>query len=132
MLRQPQPNGLVTVEPGTDTSGNPADILTDGVTIQGDPSVQPSALAAYNLIMGANHITLTHMHLESVFPTSGFARFTTISHCLITGLVEFGGSVLPQEVLISENLFDHGRLTLGGVGDKKKEITVSLDGKTVQ
>jgi hypothetical protein len=108
-------DGLVTVEPGTDSSGPFPEIHVDGVTIQGDPSVQPSALAAYSLTIGtANHITLTHMHLYQVNFTSGFARFTTISHCLISGSVQPGASVLPQEVLISQNVFDHGNLSVGG------------------
>jgi hypothetical protein len=108
-------NGLVTVEPGAEEGLGPIpDILADGVTIQGDPSVQPSALGAYSLGIGANHITLTHMHLYQVNFTSGSARFTTISHCLISGSLQPGGSVLPQEVLISQNVFDGGNLSLGG------------------
>jgi hypothetical protein len=69
---------------------------------------------AYNLEMGADHITLTHMHLATVSFVSGLGRFTTISHCLITGVVRPGASGLPQEVLISQNLFDHGFLSLDG------------------
>src|SRR5262245_61250386 len=43
--------GLVTIEPGTVLSGGPIpDVLVDGVTIQGDPDVEPNALTAYNLV----------------------------------------------------------------------------------
>jgi hypothetical protein len=107
--------GLVTIEPGTDASGPFVGVMVDRVTIQGDPNFEPSSLAAYTLALVANGITLTRMHLGSVLFASGFAQFTTISHCLISGGVEPGGSVLPQQPLISHNLFDKGSfLSVGG------------------
>jgi hypothetical protein len=119
-------NGLVTVESGTDSSGPLAHILGDGVTIQGDPSVQPSDLTSYDLGIDASNITLTHMHLGRV----GFgisAQFATISHCLIQDgdLVAGGGiSALPLRLLISQSVFDQGGLQIrAALGGNNPQVT---------
>ena len=133
------PSGLVTIETGTTPDTATVTVAQPGITIQGDPSASVAALAAYNVKIGANNVTLTHTNLNLLLIGNGFNHtiisrntigtlhqasaftgdgFDLINQNTITGTVVLTGNrdKSPANDDLSFNVFNGGRLSLQSSG----------------
>jgi hypothetical protein len=107
--------GTVTIEPGTTPDTGAVTITQPSLTIQGD--VPGNILAAYDMNVATNGVTLTNLHLGSV-TIQRLVVQTTISKSLVANITEIGAGsgddfFSSRANIIAQNVIT-GEVTLGG------------------
>jgi len=110
------PAGNVIIEPGTTPDTATVTVAQEGIVIQGDPNAAVSALASYNVKIGANGVILAHMNLNALTIGNGF-NHTTISRNTIATIQQATAFTGNGSDLITQNTIT-GTVTLTRNGDK--------------
>ncbi len=140
-------NGVVTVEPGASPDPGQTAVLVNqtGITIQGDPSVPPTTLPAYQLSVQASQVDIGNLSLSSlvvgVDTFGGNVTGTNVHNCSIVTLQAFdlestytenlitGSATFKQNqgggVAIQDNTFSGAGQTLAMSLD---QVLLDLDG----